>query len=61
MIAIESKKSSGAQLVILCFADGSHRLIARQELGLPDWSCYLVPNYMEDGFRIEFNKVEINE
>jgi hypothetical protein len=59
VIAIESKASTGGQLVIMCFPDGSHRLIARQELGLPDWSTYLVPNYMEEDFRVEFNKVEV--
>ena len=36
-----------------CFADGQHRITARQELGLPEISFYLVPLELEGQFRIE--------
>ena len=35
-----------------CFADGQHRVTARQELGLPEISFYLVPLEMERTFRV---------
>lgn len=38
---------------ITCFADGQHRITARQELGLPEISFYLVPLDQERRFRVE--------
>lgn len=36
-----------------CFADGQHRITARQELGLPEFFFYIVPLEMERAFRVE--------
>ncbi len=38
---------------INCFADGQHRITARQELGLPEISFYVVPLSKERRYRIE--------
>lgn len=38
---------------VACFADGQHRVTARQELGLPEISFYVVPMSMERRFRVE--------
>lgn len=35
-----------------CFADGQHRVTARQELKLPECSFYLVPLSIERSFRV---------
>lgn len=39
--------------LISCFADGQHRITARQELRLPDVSFYIVPLDMERAFRVD--------
>jgi len=49
-IAIASPKPG---FLINCFADGQHRITARQELGLPEIAFYLVPLSAERAFRIE--------
>ena len=38
---------------ISCFADGQHRITARQELGLAEIAFWLVPTELERRFRIE--------
>ncbi len=39
--------------LINCFADGQHRITARQELGLPEIAFYLVPLNLERAFRVD--------
>lgn len=51
-LAIGGAPRADGKLFILCFCDGSHRLTARQELGLPDFRFYLVPHTEERRFRI---------
>lgn len=55
-IAIASPNPAFA---ILCFADGQHRITARQELGLSEVSFYLVPQPLERCYRIRMEEVEI--
>ena len=50
VIAIESEHPG---FLLNCFADGQHRVTARQELGLAEVAFYLVPLGMERDFRIE--------
>lgn len=38
--------------LICCFADGQHRITARQELGLKEIIFYIVPVSMERQFRV---------
>jgi hypothetical protein len=38
--------------LICCFADGQHRVTARQELGLPEIAFYLVPFEVERSYRV---------
>lgn len=40
------------EYAILCFADGQHRVTARQELGLPEVAFYVVPTAREAEFRV---------
>lgn len=49
-IAIASPRP---EFAILCFADGQHRMTARQELGLDEISFYLVPQEAERAYRVE--------
>ena len=44
--------SPNPNFLLCCFADGQHRVTARQELGLAEVSFYLVPLEMERDFRI---------
>lgn len=37
---------------MLCFADGQHRITARQELALPEIAFYLVPTTVEGDYRV---------
>jgi hypothetical protein len=43
----------GIPFEIGCFADGRHRITARQEMGLATFSTYLVPWSAQDAFRIK--------
>jgi hypothetical protein len=45
--------SPNPDFAICCFADGQHRITARQELGLAEISFWLVPLELERQFRIE--------
>jgi hypothetical protein len=49
-IAIES---SNPDYLFCCFADGQHRITARQELGLAEVIFYVVPLAMERLFRVK--------
>lgn len=49
-IAIESENPD---FLFSCFADGQHRITARQELGLPECSFWVVPLTMERAFRVK--------
>ncbi len=48
-IAIESPNPN---FLFSCFADGQHRITARQELGLKEIAFYVVPLAMERAFRV---------
>lgn len=41
------------EFFINCFADGQHRITARQELGLAEIAFYVVPLDQERAFRVE--------
>jgi len=41
--------------LILCFADGQHRVTARQELGLQEIMFYLVPAEEERAYRVQMD------
>lgn len=45
--------SPNPDFLINCFADGQHRITARQELGLPEFAFYLVTLDRERAFRVE--------
>lgn len=49
-IAIASPRP---EYFINCFADGQHRITARQEMGLAEVAFYLVPVALERSFRVE--------
>ena len=58
-IAIASPRPD---FLLSCFADGQHRITARQELGLPEFAFYLVPLDQERAFRVEgFSDIARNE
>jgi hypothetical protein len=41
----------GETAIVRCIVDGNHRIIARQELKLPDFSMWIVPPEIERQFR----------
>lgn len=45
--------SPNPEFALLCFADGQHRITARQELGLAEFAFYVVPTIMERAYRVE--------
>lgn len=57
-IAIGSNPSMSSK-DMLCFADGNHRIIARQELKLLDFKVYIVPWDLEDQYRVTFDVVDL--
>lgn len=44
--------SIGTPTGILCFVDGSHRLVARQQRRFPAFETYIVPHDIERQYRI---------
>lgn len=42
----------GDPFEFLCFVDGQHRIAARRELKLPDFSFYVIPHDAEKEFRV---------
>lgn len=50
--SIAIAEAPGSARPVLCICDGNHRVTARQELGLPQVSFYLVPHEMEKSYRI---------
>lgn len=44
--------SPNPDYALLCFADGQHRITARQELRLQEFAFYLVPVEQERAFRV---------
>lgn len=51
-ILVEPVISIGSPTGILCFVDGSHRLVARQQRGFPSFDTYIVPHDIERRYRI---------
>ena len=45
--------TSNRNFLLLCFADGQHRVTARQELGMLEIPFYLVPAEVERDYRVE--------
>lgn len=51
-VLVEPVIAIGSLTGILCFPDGSHRLVARQQRSFPSFETYIVPHDIEHLYRV---------